>query len=62
MKPGTPIPCVFDGSRLSCFSLVFQVHDDALLITVAIIKIAESQALKIGIDLRFGDTGMVCIG
>ena len=57
-----PSPFVFDGSGFSCINLVFQMHENALLVTDSVIKIAESQALKIGIDLRFGDTGMVCIG
>ncbi|QNI82511.1 hypothetical protein SynRS9907_01671 [Synechococcus sp. RS9907] len=36
-----PSPFVFDGSGFSCINLVFQMHENALLVTTAIIKIAE---------------------
>ena len=46
-----PNSFVFDGSGFSCINLVFQMHENALLVTTAIIKIAEGQAFKIGIHL-----------
>ncbi len=46
-----PSSFVFDGSGFSCVNLVFQMHENALLIATAIIKIAEGQAFKIGIHL-----------
>lgn len=46
-----PSPFVFDGSGFSCINLVFQMHENALLITTAIIKIAKGQAFEIGIHL-----------
>ena len=56
-----PGPFVFDGSGFSCLSLIFQMHENALLIAIAIVKIAERQAFKVGIHLRFGDAGMGCV-
>ena len=44
-------PFVFDGSGFSCINLVFQMNENALLVTTAIIKIAEVKAFKIGIHL-----------
>ena len=46
-----PSPFVLDGSNFSCINLVFQMHENALLITPAIIKIAKGQAFEIGIHL-----------
>ena len=46
-----PSPFVFDGFGFSCVTLVFQMHENALFITTAIIEIAEGQAFKIGIHL-----------
>ena len=46
-----PSPFVFDGSGFSCINLVFQMHENALLIAAAIIKIAKGQAFEIGIHL-----------
>ena len=46
-----PSPFVFDGSVFSCIKLVFQMHENALLVTTAIIKIAKGKAFKIGIHL-----------
>ena len=51
MRQGMPSPFVFDGSGFSCINLVFQMHENALLITTAIIKIAKGQAFEIGIHL-----------
>ena len=42
---------VFDDSSFSCINLVFQMHENALLITDSVIEIAECQTLKISIYL-----------
>ena len=46
-----PSPFVLDGSNFSCINLVFQMHENALLVATAIIDIAEGQAFKVGIHL-----------
>ena len=46
-----PGPFVFDGSGFSCINLVFQMHENALLVATAIVEIAEGQAFKVGIHL-----------
>ena len=46
-----PSSFVLDGSGFSCINLIFQMHENALLVTTAIIKIAKVQAFKICIHL-----------
>ena len=56
-----PVLFVFGGLGFSCFDLVFEMHKNALLITTAIIEIAERQAFEVGIHLRLGYAGMRCV-
>ena len=46
-----PSSFVFDDSSFSCVNLVFQMNENALLVTDSVIEIAECKTLKISIYL-----------